>query len=238
MRQADELSMTSTPAAAKRSACTFDIVAPAEKIATSRPDGSAIVGILDRRSARPSRAAWCRRCAPRRSSGSRRRGSRAPRAGGARRHRPGRSRPQHRCGCRWSCGRFSHGVIRHRHHRRAPNNLAIVQTPGARVDDGVDLAVEAERGVHRRAPPRSRCRRGSPREMRISEVGDHLDVDARLEQGGEQPGRDARRWCACRRRRPRACRSGRRAAGRRTRRSPFAASSAASTLARRPTCRA
>ncbi len=42
MRHADELSMTSTPAAAKRGACTFDIVAPAEKIATSRPVGSAV----------------------------------------------------------------------------------------------------------------------------------------------------------------------------------------------------
>jgi hypothetical protein len=42
IRQALELSMTSTPAAAKRGACTFDIVAPAEKMATSRPDGSAV----------------------------------------------------------------------------------------------------------------------------------------------------------------------------------------------------
>ena len=42
MRQALELSMTSTPAAAKRGACTFDMVAPAEKIAMSSPVGSAV----------------------------------------------------------------------------------------------------------------------------------------------------------------------------------------------------
>src|SRR4051794_37166304 len=43
MRHALELSMTSTPASAKRGACTFDIVAPAEKIAMSSPVGSAVL---------------------------------------------------------------------------------------------------------------------------------------------------------------------------------------------------
>ena len=42
MRNADELSMTVTPAAANRGASSFDDVAPAENKATSRPDGSAI----------------------------------------------------------------------------------------------------------------------------------------------------------------------------------------------------
>ena len=42
MRQPLELSMTVTPAAAKRGACAFESVAPAEKIAMSRPDGSAV----------------------------------------------------------------------------------------------------------------------------------------------------------------------------------------------------
>ena len=42
MRQADELSITSTPAAANRGACTRDMIAPAEKIAISSPVGSAI----------------------------------------------------------------------------------------------------------------------------------------------------------------------------------------------------
>ena len=47
MRQALELSMTSTPAAAKRGAWTFDIAPPAEKIATSRPRRVGRLGILD-----------------------------------------------------------------------------------------------------------------------------------------------------------------------------------------------
>ncbi len=42
MRQALELSMTSTPAAANRGAWIFDIAPPAEKIATSSPLGSAV----------------------------------------------------------------------------------------------------------------------------------------------------------------------------------------------------
>ena len=42
MRNAEELSMTVTPAAAKRGASSRDDVAPAEKRAMSRPDGSAI----------------------------------------------------------------------------------------------------------------------------------------------------------------------------------------------------
>lgn len=42
LRHAEELSMTVTPAAAKRGACTRDIVAPAENSAISRPDGSAV----------------------------------------------------------------------------------------------------------------------------------------------------------------------------------------------------
>ena len=41
MRNADELSMTVTPAAAKRGASSRDDVAPAENRAMSRPDGSA-----------------------------------------------------------------------------------------------------------------------------------------------------------------------------------------------------
>ena len=40
-RHADELSITVTPAAANRGACTLDIVAPAENSAISRPLGSA-----------------------------------------------------------------------------------------------------------------------------------------------------------------------------------------------------
>ena len=42
LRHADELSMTVTPAAANRGACTRDIVAPAENTAMSRPAGSAV----------------------------------------------------------------------------------------------------------------------------------------------------------------------------------------------------
>ena len=42
MRKPDELSMTSTPASANRGACAFDVVAPAEKMAMSRPLGSAV----------------------------------------------------------------------------------------------------------------------------------------------------------------------------------------------------
>jgi hypothetical protein len=42
LRQAEELSTTTAPAAAKRGACTRDIVAPAENSAMSRPDGSAV----------------------------------------------------------------------------------------------------------------------------------------------------------------------------------------------------
>ena len=42
MRNADELSMTVTPAAANRGASSRDDVAPAENRAMSRPDGSAI----------------------------------------------------------------------------------------------------------------------------------------------------------------------------------------------------
>jgi len=42
MRQPLELSMTVTPAAANRGACAFERVAPAEKIAMSRPVGSAV----------------------------------------------------------------------------------------------------------------------------------------------------------------------------------------------------
>ena len=41
MRNADELSMTVTPAAANRGASSRDDVAPAENRAMSRPDGSA-----------------------------------------------------------------------------------------------------------------------------------------------------------------------------------------------------
>ncbi len=41
-RQAELLSMTVTPAAANRGACAFDVVAPAEKMAMSRPVGSAV----------------------------------------------------------------------------------------------------------------------------------------------------------------------------------------------------
>jgi len=41
IRQADELSMTVTPAAANRGACALEVVAPAEKIAMCRPVGSA-----------------------------------------------------------------------------------------------------------------------------------------------------------------------------------------------------
>src|SRR5829696_8179840 len=42
MRNADELSMTIAPAAAKRGASSRDDVAPAENSAMSRPDGSAV----------------------------------------------------------------------------------------------------------------------------------------------------------------------------------------------------
>ena len=42
LRQADELSITVTPAAANRGACTSDIVFPAENNAMSRPVGSAV----------------------------------------------------------------------------------------------------------------------------------------------------------------------------------------------------
>lgn len=42
LRQAEELSTTTAPAAANRGACTRDIVAPAENSAMSRPDGSAV----------------------------------------------------------------------------------------------------------------------------------------------------------------------------------------------------
>lgn len=42
LRQADELSMTTAPAAANRGACTRDMVAPAENKAMSSPDGSAV----------------------------------------------------------------------------------------------------------------------------------------------------------------------------------------------------
>ena len=42
LRQADELSITTTPASANRGACTRDIVAPAENSAMSRPLGSAV----------------------------------------------------------------------------------------------------------------------------------------------------------------------------------------------------
>ena len=42
MRKPDELSMTSTPAAAKRGACALEVVAPALKMAMSRPVGSAV----------------------------------------------------------------------------------------------------------------------------------------------------------------------------------------------------
>ena len=42
MRQADELSITVTPAAANRGAWTRDIVAPAENNAMSKPCGSAV----------------------------------------------------------------------------------------------------------------------------------------------------------------------------------------------------
>ena len=41
-RQAELLSMTVTPAAANRGACAFEVVAPAEKSAMSRPVGSAV----------------------------------------------------------------------------------------------------------------------------------------------------------------------------------------------------
>src|SRR3712207_7772439 len=41
-RQAELLSMTVTPASAYRGACALDVVAPAEKIAMSRPVGSAV----------------------------------------------------------------------------------------------------------------------------------------------------------------------------------------------------
>ena len=41
IRKPEELSMTSTPAAANRGAWALEVVAPAEKIATSRPVGSA-----------------------------------------------------------------------------------------------------------------------------------------------------------------------------------------------------
>ncbi|BCI92864.1 hypothetical protein NIIDMKKI_80700 [Mycobacterium kansasii] len=43
LRHADELSITVTPAAANRGACTRDIAAPAENRAMSRPLGSAVV---------------------------------------------------------------------------------------------------------------------------------------------------------------------------------------------------
>ena len=42
LRHADELSITVTPAAANRGACTSDIVLPAENNAMSRPVGSAV----------------------------------------------------------------------------------------------------------------------------------------------------------------------------------------------------
>jgi hypothetical protein len=42
LRQAEELSITTTPAAANRGAWTRDIVAPAENSAMSRPLGSAV----------------------------------------------------------------------------------------------------------------------------------------------------------------------------------------------------
>ncbi len=42
MRHADELSMTTAPAAAKRGASAREPVAPAENRAMSRPDGSAV----------------------------------------------------------------------------------------------------------------------------------------------------------------------------------------------------
>ena len=42
LRHADELSITVTPAAANRGACTRDIVAPAENSAISSPVGSAV----------------------------------------------------------------------------------------------------------------------------------------------------------------------------------------------------
>ncbi len=42
LRHADELSITVTPAAANRGACTFDIAPPAENNAMSRPVGSAV----------------------------------------------------------------------------------------------------------------------------------------------------------------------------------------------------
>ena len=41
-RHADELSMTTAPAAAKRGACSLDVPPPAEKIAMSIPERSAL----------------------------------------------------------------------------------------------------------------------------------------------------------------------------------------------------
>ncbi len=42
MRHAEELSMTTAPAAANRSACAFDVAPPAEKSATSIPRRSSV----------------------------------------------------------------------------------------------------------------------------------------------------------------------------------------------------
>jgi hypothetical protein len=42
LRQAEELSMTITPASANFGASAFEVAPPAEKIAMSRPDGSAV----------------------------------------------------------------------------------------------------------------------------------------------------------------------------------------------------
>ena len=47
LRQADELSITVTPAAANRGAWTRDIVAPAENTAMSRPRRVGCLGVLD-----------------------------------------------------------------------------------------------------------------------------------------------------------------------------------------------
>src|SRR4029077_16881298 len=51
IRHADELSITVTPTAANRGACTRDAAAPAENSATSSPAGSAVAASSTTRSA-------------------------------------------------------------------------------------------------------------------------------------------------------------------------------------------
>src|ERR1700712_1989121 len=182
IRQAEELSITIAPAAAKRGACTFDVAPPAENSAMSMPDRSAVSASSTTMSwTLPSGATHGRVVPAERAEAKKRISSTGKRRSASRR----RITPPTWPVAPTTAMRLTGDPFRSNKGGRDGS------AAGAAVDDGgLVVRAELERVVYR-------ADRGVELDVAADDGdpdlggGDHLDVDARVGQGREQLGRDA-----------------------------------------------